>query len=479
MFKRVSMILLSLCIIISCTACKSFSINNSSTYESIFEYTETQSEAIQSTVTSNTIPSSTPSKTESTVSKPPSTVSKANQNKPTVKEKVNTDIEIEQTQVGKIAEINHTFGNHKKINEEDYYQLQSLDGNKKSLYLKFAEAVKNTHNIVNILKLDLKQDDVIEVYTKFLADHPQYFFISKNYLVIFNSKGDRIRAVVMLYTDGETTDDFDDEMNITTVASRSLINQKIYELQSATEQIINSIPDDISDAFKEKMLHDYVVNLVKYDYSAVDYNEYWTILNIHAYDIYGALIKKLAVCEGYTKLFQFLCYNVGINCTQVFGEAENSLHVWNIVQIENEWYHTDLTWADADGYICYSFYNLTTEQISKDHKITNDDLVMPECTSTQNSFMNLFVIYVEDTRLSPKDYKTPIDNIRLTNGKELYIYVKNYRSYNGKVLINKYTSYIHEHFSTGTEIARYLRTIGLRLSNQFYANNEYITLKLK
>lgn len=450
----------------------------------------TESEISESVVNNNnTSISGSSSENENSSSKNPSNNKNNNSSKPKdnssatqkplVEDKINTDDEIKQPEAPKIEEIKHSYGNHKFVSESEYYQFNTLAGNKKSLYLEINKAVKNSQNVVNISNLNLKKEAVVEVYTKFLADYPQYFFISKSYFIINNSKGTKVRALVILYTDGDVTDDFDDYMNFTTIADRNKINQKITEVNTSVSEIVSRIPDDITDAQKEKIIYDYVINLIDYDYDFSGDDEA-PILNTHVYDIYGALIKKRSVCEGYAELFQYLCYNVGINSSQVFGYSEGDTHAWNVVKIEDEWYHVDLTWADEVDYVSYTYYNLTTDQILETHTIRDYELSIPECNSTKNSFMNLFVIYVENTNSAPNDYKTAIDNLKAINNKEIYIYVENYyKDRFGNVNTDRYVRYIQKYFSKGTEISNYLASLGIELNSNIYANNEYIAMGLK
>ena len=46
----------------------------------------------------------------------------------------------------------------------------------------------------------------------------------------------------------------------------------------------------------------------------------------NVYDIFGALVAKKCVCEGYAKAFQYLLNEVGIENTIVIGTGTNSKH---------------------------------------------------------------------------------------------------------------------------------------------------------
>ena len=90
------------------------------------------------------------------------------------------------------------------------------------------------------------------------------------------------------------------------------------------------------------MIHDYLIENIEYEENSTDNN---------VYNIYGALINKKCVCEGYAKAFKYLLDNLNINNTLVIGKATNSdgnteNHAWNYVQINNEWYAVDCTWDD-------------------------------------------------------------------------------------------------------------------------------------
>ena len=89
-------------------------------------------------------------------------------------------------------------------------------------------------------------------------------------------------------------------------------------------------------------IHDYLAGSMKYDKDAEKAPSKNGTLK-SALDVYGALIEGKAICEGYTKAFQYLCYLVGINSNQVVGKK----HMWNVVKIGGEWYQVDLTWDDT------------------------------------------------------------------------------------------------------------------------------------
>lgn len=73
------------------------------------------------------------------------------------------------------------------------------------------------------------------------------------------------------------------------------------------------------------------------------------------------LREKMAVCEGYARLFQSLCNHAGIKSQIITGYARTRMlaadnrfrsnHTWNAVFIDSSWHLLDATWAS--GFIAW------------------------------------------------------------------------------------------------------------------------------
>ena len=93
-------------------------------------------------------------------------------------------------------------------------------------------------------------------------------------------------------------------------------------------------------------------------------------------EIDGSVIYGEALCEGYSKTFAYLCQSVGIPCVCVHGYGNGGDHMWNMVQLDGEWYHVDVTWDDpittTGEQLCrYTYFLLSDEQIRVNHIIDN------------------------------------------------------------------------------------------------------------
>lgn len=96
------------------------------------------------------------------------------------------------------------------------------------------------------------------------------------------------------------------------------------------------------------------------------------------------LRRRVAVCDGYAKLFKTLCDYAGIQSEVILGYGKCYLerddkfrtnHTWNAVKIDSTWYLLDVTWAS--GYITFgneyvahideSYFLAPPQQFALDH----------------------------------------------------------------------------------------------------------------
>lgn len=113
------------------------------------------------------------------------------------------------------------------------------------------------------------------------------------------------------------------------------------QIKKIKNQIVTQL-EGKRDYDKIKLIHNYLIDTIEYEE---------TLTEEHIYDIYGALINKKSVCEGYAKAFQYLMNEVGIENTIVIGKGTNSKnqtenHAWNYVKLNGQWYAIDVTWDD-------------------------------------------------------------------------------------------------------------------------------------
>lgn len=391
-------------------------------------------------------------------------------------ETIVTDQDVKEPKnVGKIKELKLN-NKHTCLKSSSYYQYASLSGKDKAIYNRIVDTIKASRNIVSLADLSPTSSQVSIAFQRVLTDCPQYFYVSRVSWFIYGAESNVVRSLVLSYSDGEVADELDDNLNFTKTANRTLINQQIDSLQSEIEKILSNIPSEDPELIKERKIFDYIVKYVKYDKNAAEKVGTFTVTP-HAFDLYGAAVKKKAVCEGYTKLFQYLCYCVGINSTQVSGTARGEGHMWNAVLIEKEWYQTDLTWSVNGVLPYYGYFNLTTNDILKDRDIEPSELSIPNCTSTKNSFLNTFAVFVKTTGKSPENYENSIANIKKMGDKMIYIYFEECAL--GKSPQISFVEYMNKYmFFPTTQFCTYLSNQGIKMSQEFKKVGDFYLIML-
>lgn len=131
------------------------------------------------------------------------------------------------------------------------------------------------------------------------------------------------------------------------------VNAKIDEI------VAENIKPEMTELDKALVLHDYIVLNTVYDTKGEipDRDS-----GASAYDI---LICGNGVCEGYAQAYNMLLDRVGISSIMVTSYAMN--HAWNLVNIDNEWYHVDTTWddpvPDSKGRVNHKYFLLSDNEI--------------------------------------------------------------------------------------------------------------------
>lgn len=158
------------------------------------------------------------------------------------------------------------------------------------------------------------------------------------------------------------------------------------KIENAANSFIKQadITEGMTDYDKALALHDVVCANLVYDNSQ---SREW----IHT--AYGAFVNKYAVCDGYSKAYQYLLNKAGIDSHIAIGWSKGEGHAWNLVKLDGEWYYTDVTWDDSEYGIFYEYFNITTELLKEDHELDSSAYKMPDCTATDNWYMKKENIY--------------------------------------------------------------------------------------
>ena len=299
-------------------------------------------------------------------------------------EKESKDLEMPLLNISNtIQETSAENTNNKDVTINNFFYNQ-LVGDEKIIYDKLLEDKENLkqgdyriefkNTFSNTLaeedggnKLGSSYQTAIEA---FLHDNPELFYVDVNKMYLnIETTTKFLRTTYNVYISpvkGQTylSNEFTDT---------KLVENAINQIENVKDKIINSLHG--SDYDKIMQIHDYLVDNVEYDSS---------YKAIGTYSIYGALIGKTCVCEGYAKSLKYLANEAGIKCEIMQGTATNSSgktesHAWNCVKIDGMWYEVDVTWDDpiivGSGYkintFKYGYFLKGKNTFEKDHVLSS------------------------------------------------------------------------------------------------------------
>lgn len=156
--------------------------------------------------------------------------------------------------------------------------------------------------------------------------------------------------------------------------SKENIDECQAQIESVRDNILSNI-EGKSTVDKIRYIHNYLIDNIQYDQ---------TIQKDNIYNIYGALVQHVSVCEGYAKALQYLLSSAGIENIIVTGTATNNNgetenHAWNYVKIGNAWYALDVTWDDPiiigggkiNDKIRYQYFLKGSRTMDENHYLSN------------------------------------------------------------------------------------------------------------
>ncbi|MBR4444650.1 MAG: Ig-like domain-containing protein [Solobacterium sp.] len=114
------------------------------------------------------------------------------------------------------------------------------------------------------------------------------------------------------------------------------------EVDTAVSALLSELAlDGASDYEKVKAVYNWMADNISY---AMDYQTNPQDINHTAY---GAIIRRVCVCQGYAVLFYRLMCSLGVDCRVISGIGNGGRHAWNIVKLGNLYYNLDVTWAST------------------------------------------------------------------------------------------------------------------------------------
>ncbi len=245
----------------------------------------------------------------------------------------------------------------------------SLDVRQRNIYDSIYDAVSKGKTEFSISS-SAKMISILNIIKIVLGEHANLFYYD-NCKIHYSEFGNRKIIKLTKWANGLKLAVFDDKFK-----------------KESQEIIARTIKNNMNKMQKVLAIHNYLVNSVSYhDAFGYDFNYQ------HYHTAYGAIVEKSAVCEGISAAFCYLLGLVGIDSTIVNGSTEKlhkNDHCWNIVCIDNKFYHFDVTWDLKNkmnkGSNCFDYFGLKDSDLKE--RTWNKELYR-SCDSNDMNFFNL------------------------------------------------------------------------------------------
>ena len=191
-------------------------------------------------------------------------------------------------------------------------------------------------------------DDILAI-----NDDPATLSQMNNFVNVFNT----FRSIKTTYTNNG---------KITVSIEKAYSNEDVIRINEKVDTIYNDlINEDKSPEWNIKRIHDYIINNTKYNVAEENSNEF-----TDSSTAIGVLFNGLATCNGYTDAMSIFLDKMKITNARV----SNTSHIWNIVNLDNEWLHLDLTWDDPvnnlnKDMLVYDYYLIDTKELKSVDKL--------------------------------------------------------------------------------------------------------------
>ncbi|MDE5742002.1 MAG: hypothetical protein K2H90_06095 [Oscillospiraceae bacterium] len=242
----------------------------------------------------------------------------------------------------------------------DYYSSTALNGTEKEVYDSVLNDLGNLRT-----RVPLKVDSTVlqRVLDIIRFEQLSYFHVSDRDIDV----NEVTQEFEIVYEYRFTADE---------ISSMNIASER------AAREIMEQITPDMDDYDKLKYFHDYLVLNCQNDTES-PYSD----------TIYGALVQKKALCEGYAKAFSYLCNLAGIENTIVTGLTKVP-HMWNAVKLGGNWYHVDVTWDNPDDalhaeypdVILYQYFMVTDSVIENNHTIWTYPAEPPKASGRNENY---------------------------------------------------------------------------------------------
>lgn len=281
------------------------------------------------------------------------------------------------------------------------YYYEFLSDDQKKIYSSIANGVSNYRDEFSVRNYSPEDKDsfaqeVSVAIEAFINDHPEVFYLKSEYSTyIVTGLGENIGYIKLNYTE----------------ESEEAINEKYNLIKARVQEYVDEFSSLETQYEKEIAIHDKLAYSVEYSKLDELPRKYHTIE--------GTLIEGVGVCDSFSKSLQVIYNKLGIDSIIVLGETSGGPHAWNLVRLDDGWYHVDLTSSrsifEDTGIVNHAYFNVTSGRIQLTNSIDTPEL-LPEANAN-----NFYYYSHNDLVVQENDIPVRLNNIYDRDVNQNYI----------------------------------------------------------
>lgn len=267
------------------------------------------------------------------------------------------------------------------------YAYNLLNNDEKAVYDTVLEAINAFSAEISNLNASVTDAQVQIIVDYIQRDHPEIFWFQHGATYCFDTATHIVNRIELKYC-----------------MTQDEAKKRQEKIDAATKSFLTSVTDTMSDYEATLHIYENIIKLVDYDTIGLERQKRTTVTAEVPDDlrsIYGVFVNKKAVCAGYAKAMQYLLNLCGIECTYVTSDT----HAWNLIKLEGDYYHMDVTWGDGSDTkkdkvqtdtVNYDCFCITTAELARLESHTPESsFPLPECTATKCNYHRRHGLYFE------------------------------------------------------------------------------------
>lgn len=176
-------------------------------------------------------------------------------------------------------------------------------------------ALEKQQTYLDITELRIRDYEIIRVFEDVYRNSPEFFYVRNTLHYRYTPNGN------------VTSLSFSYSMGITARKQATRVYQtEISRIVTETENLCET------EVEKALYVHDLLIASFSYDEDE------------SIFDVYHFLTEKKGVCQAYALTYMAILREMDIPCFLVASDEMN--HAWNLVYLDDAWYHVDLTYDD-------------------------------------------------------------------------------------------------------------------------------------